>query len=175
MKNMFFFFGLFLAAINSCDNTTITKEQQTTSEKDDEKLEISTKTINAFRYDDYILSNDAKIAVSDWAKFQELSTQLTFLKKADITFFTNDKDTLKAFIKLMKETIPQTLNSKPIKSRISVLETQLLKLNNDLSLDNYAAEKKLKSIRALLVANSNVIYLINKKLEFDKNNIERPE
>ena len=56
-----------------------------------------------------------------------------------------------------------------------VLETKLLKLNNDLVLDNYSKENKLESIKELLISNSNLIYLINKKLEFDKNDVGRPE
>jgi len=31
------------------------------------------------------------------------------------------------------------------------------------------------SIKELLIANSNLIFVINKKLEFDKNDVGRPE
>lgn len=140
-----------------------------------EKKKISAKAIEAFKYNDYILSDDAKNEVSDWSKFQELETQITFLKTADITFFTAEKDTLKKFLDSLRVNIPKNINTNPVNSRITILETKLLKLNNDLTLDNYSVDNKMQSIKELLIANSNLIFVINKKLEFDKNDVGRPE
>ena len=136
---------------------------------------ITVKSIESFRYNDYALSTDAVDVVSDWSKFQELSTQISFLKRADITFFTSEKDTLKAFLNNFKKNIPEALNTSSINSRISVLETKLLKLNNDLILNNYSKANKLNSIKELLISNSNLIFMINKELELKKRDVERPD
>ncbi|GGI56429.1 hypothetical protein GCM10011444_07380 [Winogradskyella haliclonae] len=133
---------------------------------------ITAKAIEGFKYNDYILSEDAKEEVAQWSRFQELSTQISFLKKADVTFFAAEKDTLKVFLDSLKVSLPENINTNPINSRISVLETKLLKLNNDLTLDNYSVDNKLGSIKDLLIANSNLIFVINKKLEFDKRDKE---
>ena len=170
------FFSLFcFIALLSCKDDNSTPNDNIGDGVETQSYTITTKSIARFRYNDYALSNDAKEVVSSWSKFQELSTQITFLKKADLTFFTTEKDTLKVFLNNLKADIPEKLNTNPINSRISVLETKLLKLNNDLVLDNYSKENKLESIKELLISNSNLIYLINKKLEFDKNDVGRPE
>ena len=166
--------SFFLVFIACGDKTEGTLENLDVEVKQ-EKKKISVKAIENFKYNDYILSDDAKSEVSDWSKFQELETQISFLKKADITFFTTEKDTLKKFLDSLRVNIPNNINTNPVNSRITTLETKLLKLNNDLTLDNYSTENKLMSIKELLIANSNLIFVINKKLEFDKNDVGRPE
>ncbi|ARV09580.1 hypothetical protein BTO05_07980 [Winogradskyella sp. PC-19] len=166
--------SFFLVFIACGDKTEGTLENLDVEVKQ-EKKKISVKAIENFKYNDYILSDDSKSEVSDWSKFQELETQISFLKKADITFFTTEKDTLKKFLDSLRVNIPNNINTNPVNSRITTLETKLLKLNNDLTLDNYSTENKLMSIKELLIANSNLIFVINKKLEFDKNDVGRPE
>ena len=81
---------LALIFIVSCgDKTSETLETGEAGIKQ-EKKKISAKAIENFKYNDYILSDDAKREVSDWSKFQELETQISFLKTADITFFTTE-------------------------------------------------------------------------------------
>ncbi|WP_296344246.1 hypothetical protein [Winogradskyella sp.] len=159
----------------SCGNNNTKNVGIEPQEANQQKKTISAKAIENFKYNDYILSSDAEKEVRDWSKFQELSTQISFLKRADITFFTSEKDTLKVFLDSLKVNIPENINTNSVIARVSTLETKLLKLNDDLTLENYNAENKLKSIKELLIANSNLIYVINKKLEFDLNDVGRPE
>ncbi|WP_299113984.1 hypothetical protein [uncultured Winogradskyella sp.] len=167
-----FLYILVLVVFFSCgDDNSKTTPKVLEEQKQDTKT-ITAKAIESFKYNDYILSEDAKKEVAQWTRFQELSTQISFLKKADVTFFTAEKDTLKVFLDSLKVSLPENINTNPINSRISVLETKLLKLNNDLTLDNYSVDNKLGSIRDLLIANSNLIFGINKKLEFDKRDKE---
>lgn len=144
-------------------------------EKSEQTLDITRGDIESFRYNDYVLSSEADEATSAWAEFVEFSNQIEFLKKADITFFKQDEETLKAFLTEFKENIPEELNTNPIKARILVLETRLLKLHNDLTLDNISKNEQLKSIKNLLEAKSNLNFVINKKLEFEANDVGRPE
>lgn len=166
---------LIFVLLTSCGDSEKKDTQEENPKPQKTKKSISAKAIENFKYRDYILSDDAKQELNNWPMYQELSAQISFLKKADITFFTENKDTLKVFLDSLKVTVPPIINTNPVSARISVLETKLLKLNNDLTLGNYSAENKLTSIKDLLIANSNLIYVINKKLEFDKNDIGRPE
>ena len=174
MKIKYLLFAISIGVFLCCKTEDASEDADQRS-ADKQRPEITAKVIEGFEFEDYRLSNDAQQVVSNWGKFQELSTQISFLKKADLTFFTSEKDTLKVFLETLRTDIPETINTNPIHSRLSVLENTLLKLNNDLTLDNYSAENKLKSIKALLIANSDLIFLINKKLEYDKNNVVRPE
>lgn len=160
--------------LSNCDDKNTEKQDDALNDNEAESQIVTEKDIERFRYRDYALSTDAKEATIDWAKFQELATQISFLKKADVTFFTSETDTLKIFLNTLKKNIPQVLKTNSIDARIVVLETKLLKFNSELTLDNYSKKDKLESIKALLIANSDLIYLINKKLEIDKNDIERP-
>ncbi|RZN84624.1 MAG: hypothetical protein EVB11_00815 [Winogradskyella sp.] len=164
-----------LAAFFSCGDDNSKTTTLVLEEQKQETKTITARAIEDFKYNDYILSEDAQKEVAEWSRFQELSTQISFLKKADVTFFTEEKDTLKVFLDSLRISLPENINTNPINSRISVLETKLLKLNNDLTLDNYSVDNKLGSIKDLLIANSNLIFVINKKLEFDKNDVGRPE
>ena len=173
--------SLFITTALGCIACIACNEKvQDDKEKDDQteisaKKEISAKAIERFNYNDYILSPDAEKEVQSWTKFLELETQISYLKTADIAFFIEERDTLKNFIDSLRISVPENIKTNPVNARITALETTLLKLNNDLNLDNYSAEKKLKSIKELLIANSNLLFVINKKLEFDKNDIGRPE
>ncbi|SHG75018.1 hypothetical protein [Winogradskyella jejuensis] len=175
MKTKYIIPILALTLLASCGDKAQNNSDIAEEASSKERKEISAKAIENFKYNDYILSGDAEKEVQDWSRFKELETQVSYLKKADITFFTSEKDTLKAFLDSLKVSIPQSINTKPVNARITALETKLLKLNNDLTLDNYSVENKLSSIKDLLIANSNLIFVINKKLEFDKNDVGRPE
>ncbi len=174
MRNILFLNGLLLIMFMSCGDSN-SSETSSQTEPKEQQPEISAKAIEAFRYNDYAFSNDAASIVSEWGKYQELNNQIDFLKQADITFFTENKDTLKTFIDTLKSSIPEVINTSSINARLIALENSILKLNNDLSLDNYPKSEKLKSIKQLLISNSNLIYYVNKKIEFDKKDVERPE
>lgn len=148
------------------------QDTQDTTEKQSKNL--TTKAINDFRYNEYILSKDTEETVSNWDEFLELSKQIEFLKTADVSFFTQDLVNIQTFLTNLKTSIPENINTNPINARLLVLETRILKLHNDLTLDNIPVEEQLESIRELLIAKSNLNFVINKKLEFDKTDVDRP-
>ncbi|MFC3876070.1 hypothetical protein [Winogradskyella maritima] len=149
------------------EDASATTEKQSTT--------LTAKAINDFRYNEYILSKDTEETVSNWDEFLELSKHIEFLKTADVTFFTQDLVTLQTFLNNMKTNIPDNINTKPVNARLLVLETRILKLHNDLTLDNIAVAEQVNSIQELLVASSNLNFVINKKLELEDYDIGRPE
>jgi hypothetical protein len=52
-------------------------------------------------------------------------------------------------------------------SRVTLVETMILKLNDDLTLTNIEADDKLNSVLEVLIAFSNLNLQIDKKLERD--------
>jgi len=137
------------------------------NESKNEKEAITEKTIESFKFTDYALSTDGEGVVTNWDKYQELAIQVSYLRKADLSFFNGDKALLKGFIDTLKLNIPDTLKTNPIISRTTIMETSLLRLNENLTLDNIQDSLKLQSVKEVLVAFSNLNYQINKKLEKD--------
>jgi hypothetical protein len=158
----------------SCGNENAVQLDDT-EERPNKLTIITAKEIENFIYTDYGLSAEGEEAVSKWEKYQELAIQISYLKKADLSFFNGDIELLKKFLTEFKISIPKQLQTNPINSRIVVVENTLLKLHDDLTLSNIDVKKKRLSIRDVLVAFSNLNLQINKKLEFDIYNKIKPE
>jgi len=167
MKSVFLYLNFFMFILLGCgesadtDSTTDPIDEQ----KKDEK--ITQKTIDGFEYTDYVLSEEAEKAVANWEKYQELAIQVNYLKKADLSFFDSEVQLLIDFIEKFKSTIPEDLQTNPIVSRVAIIETALLRLNANLTLDNIDSEEKTQSLKATFVAMANLNFQINKKLERD--------
>ncbi|MFK7833224.1 MAG: hypothetical protein AB8B52_08105 [Winogradskyella sp.] len=144
-------------------------------EKAEQSSRITAKAIERIDYKDYALSIEAEQAIVTWEKYQELARQLGYLKKADFSFFNGDKVLLKTFIDEFKTQLPEDLKTSPILSRNAIVETELLKLNENLTIDNIERSEKLESIKGLFEAVSNLNYQINKKLERDLYDKIQPE
>lgn len=151
----------------SCGNDN-GKSDDTEIENTSEKRTITANAIKKFKYKDYVLSTNAETAVADWEKYQELAIQISYLKKADLSFFNGDKELLKKFIEEFKLELPTNFETNPITSRMAIIETSLLRLNENLTIDNIDGSLKLESVKEVIVAFSNLNYQINKKLERDK-------
>jgi len=174
MKFGYIVFNIFFLMLISCADDKNTDENETIKSSEQE-VEISAKTIEGFNYKDYVLSSDAEKVVSNWGKYQELAIQINYLKKADLSFFNGEKKLLKDFITEFKAELPDEIRTNPIVSRTVIIETQLLKLHDNLTLSNIDTKAKLQSIREVLVAFANINLQINKKLEFDIYNKIEPE
>ena len=112
------------------------------TESADQDVKITAKAIEKFDYKDYALSTNAEVVVANWEKYQELGIQISYLKKADLSFFNGDKKVLKDFIDVFRMTIPTELHTNPIVSRTVIIETALLKLNESLTIDNIGGRIK---------------------------------
>tara|TARA_R110002049_G_C9101385_1_gene557046 strand:- start:955 stop:1428 length:474 start_codon:yes stop_codon:yes gene_type:complete len=151
------------------------KKSTTEIETTEQNKKITAKTIENIDYNDYALSSEAEAVIVTWEKYQELDEQIGYLKRADFSFFNGDKELLKKFIGEFKTQMPEDLRTNPITSRNAIIETALLKLNENLTLDNIKRNDKLLAIKALFVAFSNLNYQINKKLERDIYDKIQPE
>ena len=166
MKVGLVFLNIFFLLLISCGDDKVETEV-IDNENSNQKITITSKAIENFDYNDYVLSTNGELAVKDWEKYQELAIQISYLKKADLSFFNGDKKLLKEFISEFKGEIPSDIETNPIVSRAVIIETSLLKLNENLTLDNIDSSLKLESVKEVFVAFSNLNYQINKKLERD--------
>jgi hypothetical protein len=166
--------SIFCFALISCGDDKPTVEVAD-AEAPNQKIEITEKAIKNFDYADYALSAESEEVGVNWEKYQEMAIQLSYLKKADLSFFNGDKADLKKFIDEFKDTTPALFRTNPITSRTAILETSILKLNENLTLDNIQDRDKLVSIEEVLKAFSYLNYQINKKLERDIYDKIKPE
>jgi hypothetical protein len=174
MKIGFCVLSIFCFILLSCGDKKSTAEV-VDDEKTDQKPIITEKAIENFKYKDYALSSESEDAIIEWENYQELALQISYLKKADLSFFNSDKEELKEFIDDFKTATPKQFLINPIISRTAVLETMLLRLNENLTLNNIKATDKLRSVKEVLIAFSNLNYQINKKLENDFYSKIQPE
>ena len=132
------------------------------------------KDIENIEYVEYALSDAAENATKDWVKFQELLIQIEALKKADLSFFKDDRAILQAFITDLKNEIPDALNESSILVRLVALETILYKFEGTANLYDVKKEALLSGIGEVLVGHTNLVFQINKMLEKEAQNIQKP-
>lgn len=172
MRYCSFYLMALIIVVFGCNNTPNQKLDDIVEVSADEN-NITPKDIESFRFDDYTLSNDSKKALENWQKYQELKEQIEYINKVDFSFFNGEKKVLKAFINDFKTEMPESIKTAPIESRITALETKLLKLNSTLKLDNVDKNTQLSAIKELLIAMSNLNLQINKKFELEANLVDK--
>jgi len=175
MKTKFVLLCLCGVMVINCGEDTNTNQVVDTTENTEQSAKITAKTIENIGYEDYALSSESESEVVTWERYHELATQISYLKKADFSFFNGDIELLKTFISEFKVQMPDQLRVNPILSRMAIVETELLKLNENLTLDNIKRNEKLLSIKALFVSFSNLNYQINEKFESEFYDKIQPE
>lgn len=143
---------------------------------DQEKSSVITAAdIEKLDYTDYVLSPESENAVLDWQKYQDLKATIGQLKNADFSFFKVEKNIMSDFITELKAGQPEMINTPAIRSRMTVLETNLLRMQDLFNLDNIKKTEYLEAIKELLVADVNLKLQINKKFEKEAQQILIPQ
>lgn len=150
------------------------KIDEAISEDQEKTYVVTAADIEKLDYIDYILSPDSHNALLDWQKFQDLQTQMELVKTGDLSFFKVEKQIMEEFISEFKSEQPTVVTTPAIRSRITVLETALLRLQDLANLDNIKKEDLLESIKQLLVADVNLKLQINRKFEKEAQQIQLP-
>lgn len=174
MRLVLFFSLSICVLMTSCKGDKVSEVIVETQEQIDAKT-ISQKDIESIRYDEYGLSSDSQKAVNDWQKFQELNIQIDLLKNGDLAYFSGDPLIIKTFLQELRTEMPKQLRTNEISARITALDTKTQKLNSLLRLANIDKQEKLNAIREFLITTSNLNLQINKKFEFEKNNVLKPQ
>lgn len=167
------FYVVALILVSFGCNNTPKQQPDTITEVSEDIKNITQNDIESLRFDDFTLSEDSKKALENWQKYQELNEQIGYVNQADFSFFNGEKSILKTFINDFKTEMPESIKTAPIQSRITVLETKILKLNSTLKLDNIDKTEQLKAVKELLIAMANLNLQINKKFELEANLVDK--
>ncbi|MFI1744532.1 hypothetical protein [Thalassobellus sediminis] len=135
---------------------------------------ITEKDISKLNYIEFALDKKTEKAIEDWNDYKELQIIVTNVKKGDLSYFDNEEDPIKELMKNAIQTIPSIVNTDPILARITVLETKLYKLEDVSTLLSTSKKELLESIKEFLESFSNLNFQMNKKIENDNQNIEKP-
>ncbi|MDO5969269.1 hypothetical protein Q4Q35_05565 [Flavivirga aquimarina] len=143
--------------------------------ENNQSKEITEKDISKIDYIDFALSIETEDLIKDWQEYYELQDAITNIKKGNLSFFYDSKETIKTLLKDFKKNIPMEINSPSISARITVLETKLHKLESLSNLSTTGKEELIATIKDFLVAFSSLNLQINKKIEFNSQKIEKPQ
>ncbi|AXT21009.1 hypothetical protein D7030_00070 [Flavobacteriaceae bacterium AU392] len=165
---------LVLTSILSCTNTS-KKNDDIKDEQINTVITITSKDVETLEYIDYAFSNAASSVISNWAKFTELENHIQSITTGNLSVFKDidSKTIISSLFADLRNEIPLALKTTPILVRITVLETFFLKIE-DLIKYEHSKGDLLNDIKEILVARSNIILLINKKVENDSQNITKP-
>lgn len=144
------------------------------AENQEQFYTIKAEDIEKLSYTDYMLSPTSQEAILDWQNFQALQTNIELLESGNLSFFRIEKKIMQEFISELKIQQPPVVITPAIKSRMTVLETNLLKLQDLSNLDNIKKSDLLEAIKDLLVANVNLKLQMNKKFEKEAQEIQIP-
>ncbi|MGC6432039.1 MAG: hypothetical protein ACON5F_13420 [Jejuia sp.] len=135
---------------------------------------ISETDIAKLNYIEFDLDSKVEAIVEVWEPYFELSTAIGNFKKADFSFYEKDEKAVSELIKNMRKTIPDTLDTQGILSRITIVESMLYKLKESYNVPNATKEEVGETLKELFVSYSNLNFQLNKKLEKDSQRIDRP-
>lgn len=170
---MKFLYPIFIFVILlSCNSKTEQVSSIDTSQID--TTTITSEEIEAIKYIDYGIDSKAKTTLDSWQAYGDISRAITQIKIADFSFFTADEALFMSTVKELGTTVPEQINSDPIKARVLALTTKMYTLEEMLSLKTSQKKDKLKSIKDVLQAFSYLTLQVNKKYEKEAQNIIKP-
>ncbi|WP_100610293.1 hypothetical protein [Confluentibacter lentus] len=155
------------------------KTSQTSLENGDDKTKksqvITEKDISKLNYLDFAIDDRVEPIIESWQEFNQLEAIIENTKRGDLSYFKTDaKKNLRTLLSDIKETIPDTINTPAILARIKVVETKLYKTESLSNLSTTKKDELLETLKELLVSFSNLSFQLNKKMENDSQNIQKP-
>lgn len=160
-----------LLILISCKNNQETSPDDNVEKQSQEITELD---ISKLKYTDYALDAKTEDVIKDWQAYYQLQDVIINIKKGDLSFFNNNEEEVKILLSKLRESIPQQISSPSVLARMLVLETKILKLESLSNLATTSKEELLNTIKEFLVACSNINFQMNKKIEFDGRDIEKP-
>lgn len=111
----------------------------------------------------YKSNND--LILESWLNYIELTEYLNQLNSNDFSSLIDNKKYLIRFFNGIKNTIPDVLNQPEISSRLTVIETDFLKLESMLSNFEISSDQKNKMVKRINNSFSNLNFQIDKVIE----------
>jgi hypothetical protein len=163
---------LILLLFCSCQNSNDSTIEESASNN---IVDIITKEdIQSLNYVEFVADAKVQNAISGWEKYNELEKTILDINDTNLTFFRDNHEIVEALIVDLKATVPEKVNSPHVMARIMALETKLFKLESMVNLSNVKKEPVIDAVTEVLVAFSNLNLQMNKKLEKESQNIQKP-
>ena len=137
-------------------------------------LALTKEEVSKLSFKDIRLDPKADLIVSNWQAYTKVAVGIESIKLLDLTFFNADKELFNSTITDFEATIPEAISTDPIKARLLALKTLLYKFQEIEDLKTSIKTQKLIAIKEMFIAFSNLNLQINKKLEKESQNIEKP-
>jgi hypothetical protein len=151
------------------------KTQGTTSDTSEtESQEITEKDISKIDYIEFLLDEKTETYTAQWVEYNQLQEVIDNIKSGDMSFLYNNKGVIDSTLVEFKQNIPEILNTPSVNARINAFETKMLKLESLSNLSTTSKQELLLVIEDFFVAFSNLNLQMNKKIEFDNQNILKP-
>ena len=157
--------------ISSCKKT---EENNPVNTVENTSQELSEKDISKIDYLDFVLDEKTEQVIENWEEYYQIQDVVNNVKEGNLGFF-NEKETIKTLLTDLKKNIPESVNTSATLARIKVLETKIYKLESLYNLSTTNKEVLKSNIKEFLVSFSNLNFQMNKKLEKDNNNIQKPQ
>ena len=111
----------------------------------------------------YKSNND--LTLESWLNYIELAEYINQINSNDFSSLIDNKKYLIRFFNGIKNTIPDVLNQPEISSRLTVIETDFLKLESMLSNFEISSDQKIKMVKRINNSFSNLNFQIDKIIE----------
>ncbi|MCB4798497.1 hypothetical protein [Neotamlana laminarinivorans] len=172
MKFKFLVFLVCVFLINSCrkkiDKAILEEHQHTFTHV------VSEQEVSKLRIVEYALDAKTENQIKDWEAYFELQNIINEVKRGDLGFLRTQENEVNLLLINLEKNIPEAVDTPSISARILVLKTTMLKLKSLVNLDTVAKPEILDAIKEFLMAFNNVNFQLNKKIEFDTREINRP-
>ncbi len=160
---------LFAPWYSSCDST------ETNTEEEVVPVQELTRTYGETTTQLPQLINGAENVVTNWPVFEDLRTALGSINGATASEIKAKTERLILFTDSLSKTIPDTLDSKPIRSRLLIVDTRVRLLDQEVRKSRPDTAIIESYVRELNMAGSHFMNQINEKLAKDRINQERRE
>ena len=164
---------IFLVMLSACKKEVKPETESALVSNDSTK--VTKEDIFKINYIEYGIDNKAKQTLDSWQAYNTISRAIETLKQGDFTFFKTDDEVFNTTLKDIETTTPETIDSEPIKARVLILRTKLLKFREVINLNTANKKDKLIAIKELFQSFSYVTLQINKKFEKEAQNIIKPD
>ena len=148
--------SIIIISIISCNEVAVEEIKDNSSSKIVNYSEINLESVYKIK----LYSN-----IDEWINYVELSEYINQLNLNDYSSLIDNKKYLIRFFNGIKNTIPTDINKPEIKSRLTVIETDFLRLESMLS--NYESNEnaKIKMVKKINNSFSNLNFQIDKLTE----------
>lgn len=160
---------LLLVVLTACKKEVNSTTETTTISADTSK--VTQEDISKINFIDYGIDRKAKVTLDSWEAYNTISRAIQASKTGDFTFFKSDDEVFNATLKDIETTTPNAINSEPIKARVLILRTKLLKFRALVQLGTSSKNEKLIGLKELYQSFSYLTLQINKKFEKEAQNI----